>query len=166
MSKVNKPNVDIACAQMKNADGSQSPDHISICLNMIVKNESSIITRLLDSVISIIDYVCVCDTGSTDNTVEIIETWMKTNNKPGIVVKEPFKNFGYNRTFSIRAAQKYLKEYHNTEHTVYLLFLDADMKLVIGPSFSKNLLKESNYSVAQKSPELTTISDLSRQQPL
>ena len=83
----------IACLQQPLVD-------TTICLNMIVKNESSIITRLLDSVKSIIDYVCICDTGSTDNTIEIIETWMKANNKPGIVVQEPFKNFGYNRTFS------------------------------------------------------------------
>ena len=36
---------------------------------MIVKNESQIITRLFDSVISIIDYWIISDTGSTDETV-------------------------------------------------------------------------------------------------
>jgi glycosyltransferase involved in cell wall biosynthesis len=49
----------------------------SLCLNMIVKNESKIITRLFDSVLSIIDCYCICDTGSTDNTVEIITTYFK-----------------------------------------------------------------------------------------
>ena len=44
-----------------------------ICLNMIVKNESTIITRLLDSVISLIDHYVICDTGSTDNTTQIID---------------------------------------------------------------------------------------------
>ena len=44
----------------------------TLCLNMIVKNESKIITRLFDSVLSIIDCYCICDTGSTDNTVELI----------------------------------------------------------------------------------------------
>ena len=121
----------------------------TICLNMIVKNESAIIIRLLDSVKSIIDYVCICDTGSTDNTIDLIETWMKDNNKTGKIVKKPFKNFGYNRTFGIRAAQKHVKE------ADYLLFLDADMKLVIGPSFSKDMLKENNYSIAQKSTHVT-----------
>ena len=47
----------------------------TLCLNMIVKNESKIITRLFDSVISIIDCYCICDTGSTDNTVELIKTY-------------------------------------------------------------------------------------------
>jgi glycosyltransferase involved in cell wall biosynthesis len=41
----------------------------TICINMIVKNESKIITRMLDTVLPIIDAYCICDTGSTDNTV-------------------------------------------------------------------------------------------------
>ena len=40
----------------------------TICLNMIVKNESAIIERLFDSVLHILDTYCICDTGSTDNT--------------------------------------------------------------------------------------------------
>ena len=39
---------------------------------MIVRNESKIITRLLESVLPIIDTYVICDTGSTDNTPEII----------------------------------------------------------------------------------------------
>ena len=46
----------------------------TLCLNMIVKNESKIIERLLTSVLSIIDTFCICDTGSTDNTIDIINT--------------------------------------------------------------------------------------------
>lgn len=49
----------------------------TLCLNMIVKNESKIITRLLDSVCKLIDCYCICDTGSTDNTIEVIETYLK-----------------------------------------------------------------------------------------
>ena len=44
----------------------------TICLNMICKNESKIITRLFDSVIPIIDCYCICDTGSSDNTKQIV----------------------------------------------------------------------------------------------
>ena len=42
----------------------------TLCLNMIVKNESKIIKRLLTSVMNIIDCYCICDTGSSDSTVE------------------------------------------------------------------------------------------------
>jgi cellulose synthase/poly-beta-1,6-N-acetylglucosamine synthase-like glycosyltransferase len=48
-----------------------------ICLNMIVKNESKVILRLLYSVLPLIDGYCICDTGSTDNTIELIESFMK-----------------------------------------------------------------------------------------
>lgn len=47
----------------------------TLCLNMIVKNESKIITRLFDSVSEIIDCYCICDTGSTDNTINIIQEY-------------------------------------------------------------------------------------------
>ena len=43
-----------------------------LCLNMIVKNESKVIRRLLESALPIIDSYCICDTGSTDDTKEII----------------------------------------------------------------------------------------------
>ena len=45
----------------------------SICLNSIVKNESAVILRMLQSVESIVDTYCICDTGSTDNTIELIK---------------------------------------------------------------------------------------------
>jgi glycosyltransferase involved in cell wall biosynthesis len=49
-----------------------------LCLNMIVKNESRIITRLLESVYKWIDCYCICDTGSTDDTIEIIESFFNS----------------------------------------------------------------------------------------
>ena len=39
-----------------------------ICLCMIVKNESKVIKRCLDSVMPIITAYCIVDTGSTDGT--------------------------------------------------------------------------------------------------
>ena len=58
----------------------------TICLNMIVKNESHIIIRLLQSVISIIDTYCICDTGSNDNTIEIIKHFFKENKIQGKII--------------------------------------------------------------------------------
>jgi glycosyltransferase involved in cell wall biosynthesis len=106
----------------------------TLCLNMIVKNESRIIKRLFDSVISIIDSYCICDTGSTDNTIEIIEDYFKEKGKPGKVVREPFKNFCHNRNFSLQAC---------IGLSDYVLFLDADMILEIN-NFNKALLSKAN----------------------
>lgn len=93
-----------------------------ICLNMIVKNESRVIERLLTSVAPLIDAYCICDTGSTDNTIEIIESFMTNHKIPGKIVHEPFRDFGYNRTFAAKAAAE-------IPGMDYLLLLDADMVL-------------------------------------
>lgn len=117
----------------------------TLCLNMIVKNESKIIQRLLTTVLPIIDSYCICDTGSTDNTIEVIENFMKEHNIPGEVYVEPFKNFGYNRDHALQRAAKWGK---------YALLLDADMKLVILPSFDKKTLKADSYQIIQKNPTI------------
>ena len=101
----------------------------TICLNMIVKNESKIITRLLQSVLPIIDCYCICDTGSTDDTVEKIKTFCESKNIPGKIVYEPFKDFAHNRSFALKACQGM---------STFVLLLDADMILDI-----KNFNKES-----------------------
>jgi glycosyltransferase involved in cell wall biosynthesis len=112
-----------------------------LCLNMIVKNESKIIERLLGSVLSIVDTYCICDTGSTDNTAEVIRAFMAAAGKAGEVYVEPFQNFGYNRTHALERAAAWGE---------YALLLDADMKLVIEPTFDKGALKEKGYCIIQK----------------
>lgn len=109
--------------------------NVSICLAMIVKNESKIIERLLESVLPIIDSYCICDTGSDDDTIEKITNYFK-NKKQGKIISEPFINFEYNRNFVIHEAKKM-----NTSH---ILVMDADMKLEIGNSFDKKMLSEND----------------------
>jgi len=102
-----------------------------LCLSMIVKNESKIITRLLNSVINIIDCYCICDTGSTDDTIKVIRDFFKDANIDGKIVECPFKNFSYNRNILI--------EYSNNMAD-YILLLDADMVLEV-TNFDKDMLK-------------------------
>lgn len=107
-----------------------------ICLNMIVKNESKIIIRMLSSVLPLIDTYCICDTGSTDDTKEMITTFFDSHNITGKVVSEPFRDFGYNRTFA-------LKQCNDMPNSDYLLLLDADMILEIPETFSIDDFKTS-----------------------
>tara|TARA_B100000900_G_scaffold259070_1_gene220826 strand:- start:6922 stop:9036 length:2115 start_codon:yes stop_codon:yes gene_type:complete len=91
-----------------------------ICLNMIVKNESAIITRLLDSVISLIDHYVICDTGSTDNTTQLIDDYFKDKNINGKIIYNPFENFGKTRSYS-------LAQCLHEPNSDFVLLLDADM---------------------------------------
>jgi len=101
---------------------------------MIVKNEGCIIERLLNSVLPIIDTYCICDTGSTDNTVEVITTFFNKHNITGKIIYESFRDFGYNRTFALKAC-------YGLCNADYLLLLDADMVLQIPDSTNISMLK-------------------------
>lgn len=111
-----------------------SVEDVKICLNMIVKNESAIIQRLINSALPIIDSYCICDTGSTDKTPELIEAYFKLKGIPGKVVYEPFQDFGYNRT-------KALEHCVGLDNADYLLLIDADMILQFPSNFDPMLFK-------------------------
>jgi glycosyltransferase involved in cell wall biosynthesis len=51
--------------------------NIGLC--MIVKNEARVILRCLESVRPLADYFLIEDTGSTDDTQDIIRNWLDQN---------------------------------------------------------------------------------------
>lgn len=95
----------------------------TICLNMIVKNEANIICDTFDNILSYINisYWVICDTGSTDNTQEVIINYFKNKNIKGELVQSQWKDFAYNRTEALNNA------YNKTD---YLLIFDADDRIV------------------------------------
>lgn len=146
MSKKNKNNKRRGTGNNENRVNNSGGNRIKkICLCMIVKNESNIIERCLNSARPVIDYVSICDTGSTDDTPNIIKEWCERNKIPGTVHNETFKNFGHNRTLSVELAKKSYPE------ADYLLLLDADMILEISnkKSFNKNSLTQDQYHIMQ-----------------
>ena len=120
----------------------------TLCLNMIVKNESRVIERMLNSVVSLIDSYCICDTGSTDDTPAKISNFFQKHGKPGKIINEPFRDFGYNRSFALAACE-------NMENADYVLLMDADMILELPAGFNaaefKRSLKENAYHFFQGS---------------
>ena len=91
----------------------------TICLSMIVKNESHIITKTLDNLTSYIDFDAyfISDTGSTDNTMDIIRDFFRQKNIPGYIEQVKWKDFGFNRTLALQMA------FNKTD---YLFIFDAD----------------------------------------
>ncbi|MGW3665284.1 tetratricopeptide repeat-containing glycosyltransferase [Streptomyces sp. NPDC005141] len=87
----------------------------TICLCMIVKNESRVIERCLGSVRHLVDTWVISDTGSTDGTQDLIRAALA--GIPGELHEEPWVDFGHNRTRNIQRARG---------KADFLLTVDAD----------------------------------------
>jgi tetratricopeptide (TPR) repeat protein len=89
----------------------------TICFITMCKNEEHCIKETLESVYKYIDYWIVCDTGSTDNTCNIVNEFFKEKNIPGELFVDEWKGFDKNKTLMFERA------YNKTD---YVLHLDAD----------------------------------------
>src|SRR5580704_19064357 len=110
----------------------------TVCLNMIVKNESEVIIRSLTSVLPLIDYWVIVDTGSTDKTQDIIRDFMKSKGIPGELHERPWVNFAYNRNEALELAKNKAE---------YTLFMDADDYLQFDASFKLPVLDKDMYYI-------------------
>jgi glycosyltransferase involved in cell wall biosynthesis len=108
----------------------------TVCLNMIVKNESKVIERCLASIKNLIDYWIIVDTGSCDGTQQIIKEYL--NDMPGALYERPWVNFSHNRNEALVFAK---------DKGDYLLFIDADDYLEISDSFKMPDLVLDCYAI-------------------
>jgi glycosyltransferase involved in cell wall biosynthesis len=106
-----------------------------IVLNMIVKNEASIITRCLASAVPWIDTWCIVDTGSTDNTCELIENFFKEKGMKGVLHRRPWVNFEHNRNEALTLARELVATANAVAVTGYCMAMDADEIFTPGPEF-------------------------------
>lgn len=104
------------------SDGGVFRRRSGICLNMIVKNETAVLERLLGSVHEAIDYFVIVDTGSTDGTPDLIRFLATNLGLPGEVHSRPWINFGHNRQEALALAVA-------AGRGDWLLFIDADEEL-------------------------------------
>ena len=100
-------------------DKAEPSKSYTICLNMIVKNESHIITQTLTNLCSYVDFDAyyISDTGSTDNTMDLIREFFKERSIPGQIEQVEWRDFGFNRTLALQMA---------FQKTDYLFIFDAD----------------------------------------
>jgi glycosyltransferase involved in cell wall biosynthesis len=89
----------------------------NLTLSMIVKNEAPNIQRCLESVAPFIDYYVIADTGSTDNTKEIIKKFFDEKGIPGEILDHEWSDFGTNRSKALEACMG---------KTKWALMIDAD----------------------------------------
>jgi len=108
----------------------------TICLTMIVKNEETCIARSLNHMKEFIDYWIICDTGSTDNTVKVIEETMK--GIPGEVLHHEWQDFSTNRNLGIEASRA---------KADFILIMDADDSLIVEDKNIFNNLDKDAYRI-------------------
>lgn len=94
------------------------------CLAMIMKNEGPILPRLFESVQGFVSEYCVVDTGSTDDTMDVL----RSIDMPGLLVEEAFVDFATTRNFLLDTCRKQTT-------CDYLVLLDADMVLEVSPEW-------------------------------
>ena len=112
-----------------------------VCLNMIVKNESSVIARVLTSVKDVIDYFVIVDTGSSDGTPQRIQQIMEAFGIPGEVHFRDWVNFGHNRQQALELAVA-------AGRGDWLLFIDADEELACrDPQWFQQLVPGVSYQL-------------------
>lgn len=112
-----------------------------LCLCMVVKNESKIIKKCLNSIADYLDYWVISDTGSTDGTQDIIKSFFKERDIPGELHEDKWVNFGYNRSL-------YLKYAKNKGD--FLIILDSDEILIVkNKDFKNNITHHSTMNMVK-----------------
>ena len=107
----------------------------TICLVMIVKNESHVLGRCLESVRPFIDSYVICDTGSSDDACAVALRALA--GVPGSIYHDPWVNFGHNRTLSLERGRERGED--------YLLHLDADEVFHLDDAFCLEDLDADSY---------------------
>ncbi len=103
---------------------------------MIVKNEAHCIEKCLNSVKPYISYWIICDTGSTDNTENVVKEILK--DIPGEFHKHEWADFATNRNLGLSLSK------NKATHT---LIMDADDYLFVDQNCEINNLKEAAYKI-------------------
>lgn len=86
---------------------------------MIVRNEAHVILETLECARPYITDFLIVDTGSTDDTIQLIEAHFAAHGIPGRVLERPWRSFGENRSEALELARQH-------SDSEYLWVLDAD----------------------------------------
>lgn len=113
-----------------------------ICLSMIVKDEAHCIKKCLESVKPFIDYWVICDTGSSDNTEEVVKDFFK--DIPGEYVHHDWVDFSTNRNLALDISRKYGDYSFFIDADDYFVCHDLDIfKNLDGPLYAIKIVQET-----------------------
>ena len=111
---------------------------MTLCLNMMVKNEEHCILHTLTILTSRIkfDYWVISDTGSTDNTASLILAFFAAAKIKGELIDDVWRNYSENRTTSLNHA------YNKTD---YVIVFHPDDIIETRFSLPEPLLNDAYY---------------------
>lgn len=113
----------------------------TLCLNMIVKNESKTLPKLFKSLQNVINYYVILDTGSTDGTPDLIKEEMDKYKIKGDVHHMEWVNFAVCRQKALELA---------VGKSDYVLIIDADEELNYNNTKLFNSLSKDCYYLKRK----------------
>ena len=112
----------------KNGGMGKREPHIALLL--MCKNEKKRLHVTLESVVGFVDSIVAYDTGSTDNTIEILQNFSKKTGIPLRLKQGEFVDFSTSRNVSLEFADTFLD-------IDYLLLLDVNDELKGGDALRK-----------------------------
>ena len=107
----------------------------TLALASIVKNEENNIETMLLSCLSVVDFVALLDTGSSDSTVACARSLLEKNNVPFQIACTEFRDFSQARNAALDLVPPNIS---------WILMLDADEHLVQEDFWRLNALLDSD----------------------
>jgi glycosyltransferase involved in cell wall biosynthesis len=99
------------------------------CFLAIVRDESKVIERCLESVKNIATSYLICDTGSQDDTVDKIQAFMTNCGIPGDTIRREWLSYGENKS----ELCKVFRNHPYLGGAKYICWLDADEVFITDP---------------------------------
>ena len=121
-----------------------------LALHFIMKNESHVLQRMLETSKDILDLIVCVDTGSTDNSISLLKELGLKYNIPTYVFERPFDNFCNSRNFSMSKVKETAKELGWDLDKSYGFWYDCDEELMHDGKFDKNSLDKDLYMINAK----------------
>ena len=118
---------------------------MKIFWNAIVKQEASRIERCMKALIDHVDGAILLDTGSTDNTIQLITDFFAAHKKPCEIALGFFDTWDQARNDALILARKSIHPWD------YLLLVDADMEFVAtDPKWRSEICGGAAYEMVQE----------------
>ncbi|NDC76928.1 MAG: glycosyltransferase [Chitinophagia bacterium] len=129
---------------------------MGICLNMIVKDEAARLPRLLASLEGVVDACVVCDTGSSDDTAELVRAWAGRLGIPCRVAHHTWRDYATNRNLALEEAL--LSRGEGLHDCGWVMVIDADERIQAqDTAWKADLEPGCSYAVHVRSGDVSVL---------